>query len=272
MCPREKLTRPIGVMDMKLYKKIIDQSVDAGASRVSIENYGEPFLDPTIYEKAEYARSRGLFTHTITNGSLITPLRVAECFDAVRISKYGMTKKTYETIHRGLNFEIVNHNVNELFRVNYKTMIFMYWLMLPENRHETIWFISAYEGKASGISIWRPHNWGNAKSYRKTSGHKVSCGRPVNGPLQVQWTGKVIPCCFDTNGEQILGDFNTQTLDEIIDGEKYNDLREAHRTGDYSKWAFCNSCDQLHKYDSLVYSNIQGQKIGTANTNLFKLS
>lgn len=27
------------------------------------------------------------------------------------------------------------------------------------------------------------------------------CGRPENGPLQIQWNGEVIPCCYDYNNQ-----------------------------------------------------------------------
>ena len=42
MCPREKMKRPQGVLDMALYKRVLDEAVCAGANQVSLENYGEP--------------------------------------------------------------------------------------------------------------------------------------------------------------------------------------------------------------------------------------
>ena len=28
---------------------------------------------------------------------------------------------------------------------------------------------------------------------------KNTCGRPAHGPLQIQWNGEAIPCCYDYN-------------------------------------------------------------------------
>ena len=36
MCPREKMKRPQGVLDMGLYKRVLDEAYAAGADKVSI--------------------------------------------------------------------------------------------------------------------------------------------------------------------------------------------------------------------------------------------
>ena len=63
------------------------------------------------------------------------------------------------------------------------------------------------------------------------TGDKKTCGRPENGPLQIQWNGEVIPCCYDYNNQIILGNAFETPVMEILGGEKYEDLRDAHRKG-----------------------------------------
>jgi hypothetical protein len=82
----------------------------------------------------------------------------------------------------------------------------------------------------------------------------------------------VVPCCFDYNNVVTLGDLNKQSLKEIMKGEKYNKLRQAHANGDFSEFPFCNSCDQLNKReDVLIYTNIKDSSVGKTNTNYFEL-
>jgi radical SAM protein with 4Fe4S-binding SPASM domain len=105
---------------------------------------------------------------------------------------------------------------------------------------------------------------------------KISCDRPEKGPLQVQWDGTVIPCCWDYDGKMILGDLKTQTIEEVMKGAPYDDIRDAHRKGEFERYPFCNQCDQLYKRtDVLIFSNRGDgtieEKVGRSNSNLFKI-
>jgi len=273
------MKRQQGILDMDLYKKTLNEACEAGAKQVSLENYGESFLDPHILERARYAKQRGLEVYTITNGSLLddkTAEGVVEFFDKIRISMYAVTKNTYETIHRGLSFDVVKENVARLLEMRRKKgshlRIEMYFLLMKENEDEKDIFIKQYEKIVDALSIWKPHNWGDGRNYRPVMGKKVSCGRPSTGPIQIQWDGMVVPCCFDYDSRIILGDIKRQTLHEILHGERYEELRKAHRNGDFSKFPFCDICDQLHKRnDVLIYTTIRNSIVGATNTTYFDL-
>ena len=275
MCPREKMKRPQGVLDPDLYKKVLDEAIAAGADKVSLENYGETFLDPYIFERAAYARSKGMEVYTITNGSLLTEEScesIIKFFNKIRISLYGMSKDVYDKIHRGLSFETVTGNIERLFRAREKyrsnIKIELYFLLMKENEHQMKAFLDKYEKTADAVSIWKPHNWGDGRNYREAlSAKKITCGRPLIGPVQVQWDGLVVPCCFDYDSRIVLGDLKKQTLHEALHGDAYNALRRAHESGEFSKYPFCDVCDQLQKRDDvLVYTTIKNSKIGATNT------
>jgi len=279
MCPREKMKRPQGVMEMSLYKRVLDEAYSYGARQVSLENYGESFLDPHICERARYARSKGCDVYTITNGSLLDAKKadeVLDCFTKIRISMYAVTKETYERVHRGLSFETVQKNVEDLFALRKKKgspmRIELYFLLMEENKHEMKRFVETYEHLVDALSVWKPHNWSDGRGYREHAGMKVSCGRPSTGPIQVQWDGLVVPCCFDYDSRIILGDLKDQTLSDVVRGEAYDRLRRAHESGEFYKYPFCDSCDQLKKReDVLVYTTIKNSKVGATNTAYFDL-
>ena len=279
MCPREKMTRAQGVMDLGLYKKLIDGIMSMGAKTISLENYGETFLDPYILERAEYAKNKGLRVFTISNGSLLTPQicdKVVALFDKIRISIYGVTKKTYELVHKGLKFEKTKAAIEQLFesRANLKTKIRieLYFLYLEENKHEKDEFLRLYEHRADLVSVWKPHNWIDGRDYRIMDDNKKSCGRPMTGPLQIQWNGLVVPCCYDYDSTMVLGDLTRQSIEEILTGEPYAKLRKAHIDGNFLGYS-CNQCDQLNKRDDvLVYtSNAKEVSVGATNTSYFVL-
>lgn len=280
MCPREKMKRHQGVLDPDLYKRVLDEAISFGADKVSLENYGETFLDPHIFERAAYARSKGLEVYTITNGSLLTDescKSIVNLFNKIRISLYGMSKDVYDKIHKGLSFETVTANIERLFKAKeqYRSdiKIELYFLIMKENEHQMRAFLDKYENRAYAVSVWKPHNWGDGRTFRQPlDTKKVSCKRPAIGPVQVQWDGLVVPCCFDYDSRIVLGDLNRQTLYEVLHSKEYNDLREAHEKGDFSRYPFCDVCDQLQKRDDvLVYTTIRNSRVGATNTTYFDL-
>jgi len=89
-------------------------------------------------------------------------------------------------------------------------------------------FRAFWEPRADAIEMWKPHNFGDGRSYRErhqTVELKTTCGRPENGPLQIQWDGEVIPCCYDYNNQIVLGNAFEQPVLDILNGEKYRFLR-----------------------------------------------
>ncbi|MFH0771927.1 MAG: SPASM domain-containing protein [Candidatus Omnitrophota bacterium] len=283
MCPREKMSRPQGILDMGLYTRALDEAYDMGARMVSLENFGETFMDPLFFERAAYAKGKGMEVYTITNGSLFNK-KMANLsiyfLDKVRFSVYGATKEVYESIHKGLNFDIVISNIEYLIkekeRLNSKSpRIEVYFLLMENNKGQVEDFKRRWLGLVDDIAIWKPHNWSDGRKYRLAGKDqkKISCGRPVRGPIQIQWDGLVVPCCFDYNSEIVLGDIHKQSLREIITGRAYNEFRNAHAEGNFSSYPFCDSCDQLTKSeDVLIFSTNKGAKVGAVNTTFDKVS
>ncbi len=272
MCPREKHTRKKGIMSMELYCNIIDQIVQMGANKITLTNFGEPFIDPTLEEKILIAKQNGLKTYVVSNASLfsaqskfdesLTKIESAikNGLDELRLSFYGFNKSEYELTMKGGNFNSVIKNIALLgeLKEKYKSIEVSHFILdfngsvNIEKQPDIIKDVIDY------YEIWKPHNFGNGRTYREINNiQKKSCGRPQNGPMQINWSGIVVPCCYDYNESIILGDASKQTLQEILQSEIYESLRESHNKNEYSKFPYCNNCDQLlcnKKENSIVYS------------------
>jgi len=270
MCPRDrhKLARPHGIMDQQKYQDSIDEVVALGCKQVVLTGFGEPLVDKRLEEKVEYAKSKGLRTYIISNASLLTPERARRLIkaglDELRVSYYGMRKETYETVMVNLNFDTTMSNLKSFLEIREELgsklpRLELSWLTLPENADETEAFQEYWEPKADAIEIWKPHNFGDGRSYRQRYeevGIKTTCGRPENGPFQIQWDGEVVPCCYDYNNQVVLGDAFRQPVLEILNNDKYRLLRVAHAEGKFDLFPYCNQCDQLLPHaDALVYTN-----------------
>lgn len=287
MCPREKMDRLEGVMNAKLFKKIVDEAKSLGTKNIFLGGFGEPLTDPMIVDRVRYVKQQGMYCNFISNGSLwnkdITVQLIEAGLDEVRFSFYGQDKQTYEIVHRGLNYDITHNNIRNVIETRNrlgrkKPVVLVYFLTLDNNQKQVEAFREEWETLADFIEIWRPHNFGDGRDYRNRQEvrKKESCGRPKRGPVQFQYDGTIIPCCYDYGGKMILGDINNNTIPEILRGEKYDALRRDHESGDFSAAPYCNECDQLLEHsDALVYTNRHNlpadQAVLLSNSNLFNL-
>lgn len=281
MCPREKHTRSQGYMSMDLFKKSFNEARNLGMKMASLENFGEAFLDPTFIEKVKYAKETfpEIYLATITTGGVLDKKTCDQLidyeFNKIRFSFYGMTPETYSKIHKvNENYyfralENIEYLISEKQRLNSQfPIIEVYFLELEENKHELNLFKEKFIDYADEVSIWKPHNWSDGRSYRNIEREKRSCGRHKQGPLQIQWDGLIVPCCFDYNSRIILGDVKEKSLKEILNGKLYSDFREAHENKEFYKYPFCDSCDQLYDNDeALIFSTIKNSQYGASNTN-----
>jgi len=101
---------------------------------------------------------------------------------------------------------------------------------------------------------------------------KKTCGRPLNGPIQINADGKMMVCCFDFDGKLTVGDTYKDSIADILKGDKFNEIREKHRTGNHTG-TICEMCDQLNEDDDpLIYSSRDpDREIGKTSSTKFKL-
>jgi|GEM_PF-408764 MoaA/NifB/PqqE/SkfB family radical SAM enzyme len=293
MCPRETHDRPKGYMPMPFYKSLVDEVMLMGAQQITLVNFGEPFIDPTLEDKIHYATQNGLRTYLITNASLfhlpsrsdfakssgqkMTKIEAAikAGLTEIRLSFYGATKDIYESVMVGGNFERTEANIKLASEMREKygkevvspttgekmksPEISMYFLEFSKdkskNSKEMRDFLDYTRPFADYIEVWRPHNFGDGRNYRDIKVEKKSCGRPSSGPIQLNWKGIVVPCCYDYNEEIPLGNVAQQTVEEVLRGAPYEALRDSHNTKNFEKVPYCNDCDQLcERNDAIVVS------------------
>ena len=277
ICPREKMTRPKVFMPQGHFEYLVDQSADLGAKLISVFGYGEPLLDKHVARKVKYCTDKGLDTFITTNASVLKTDLAKALLSAglshMRFSVHG-TAKYYDKVHTGLNYDTVIRNISNftaIAKLRYPEVRISV-SVIPMHNENIDSIIQSWEG--FDLEIWKPHNWGTGRDYRRLSeNRKKTCGRPRTGPVQIQADGKVIPCCFLTNGEIILGDTYKNTIEEILKSKPYQELRKKHETGDLTGLV-CDMCDQLNEGDSpLIYSTVDPDcKSGKTSSTKFELN
>ncbi len=108
MCAHDKLTRKKGVMDIRLYKKIIDEIAEVNPdSRIYLDFCGEPLLlQYKLYYMIDYAKKAGIKNINFnTNASMLSEEIAEMILDSgvsyVSVDCDGFTKEVYESVRRG---------------------------------------------------------------------------------------------------------------------------------------------------------------------------
>lgn len=273
ICPREKLRRPKKTMANDHFRDLVCQAKELGATHISLFGYGEPLIDPHLAVKVKFCSDLGLETFITTNGSLLTTRIRNALLDAglthIRFSAHGFDEN-YESIHRNLKWKQVSKNIVDflIYRRDCKASV----TVIPMHGESIDEIRNFWEPMVDWLEIWKPHNWTDGREYRVPKKRKKSCGRPINGPVQIQSDGKMVVCCFDYNGVLEVGDTHKNTISEILRGEKFNAIRKRHKKGDLGG-LICDTCDQLDNKESpLLYSSRDSSRdVGYTSSIKFKL-
>ena len=228
------MQREQGMMDKQLFLEIVDKLKKFGISKVYLHFQGEPFLNPLTPEFAKILKENkfevGIFTNGLAfNDENIAALAEAE-IDLIRFSVDGASEKTYMLNRIGGEFTAVYANMERIVKAhrNKKTRIEWQFLALSNNEHE---IETAREmAKRIGINFF-------VKGYRPTDPAlipkntlyqarflKKPC-RDIYHQLGIYWNGDVVPCCYDTDGEEVMGNLAKDDLETIWKNAKYKDFR-----------------------------------------------
>jgi sulfatase maturation enzyme AslB (radical SAM superfamily) len=255
-CPRDEMHRRQGVMDIELFKKIVDECAALGITHVRVHNYGEPFLDRQLVEKVRYAKQKGIKeVGMISNGSLITEDlatgMIEAGLDAINISVDAAGKDVFERTRLNLDYDTVITNVRTLARLRQERGRTHPKLILSfvrqNNSAEERAFIEEWRGVADKIHITDLHNW--AGTLNDKSDVQFPCYR-MWLTFTVLWDGRVSLCCADFDGRHILGDLRTSTIAQVWNSPAYRAVRRQHLESGGPE--ICRTCD-LPKKDSPLW-------------------
>jgi radical SAM protein with 4Fe4S-binding SPASM domain len=97
------------------------------------------------------------------------------------------------------------------------------------------------------LNVSSLHNYGGERGYNRLGKEIVSvCYFPWTS-MSVLWDGRVVACCMDSNGVQVLGDLNSQSVQEVWNGPVLSGVRNNFKKLDYSKYPVCLSCDWVRR-------------------------
>lgn len=241
-CPTgtDQMARRRAHMPVAKAKRMIDL-VKEHALEVRLYNWGEPFLNPDIFEIIRYARDAGLFTTISSNLSVKVqdlPRKVVDSgLDRLTASIDGISQKALETYRRRANaalcFENIKGIADEKARQGVQhPSIELRFLVFRHNEHE----LGQLEAKRRelGADLFEPRR---AFIFHESFVPKHPDYAPIRevfddtcdflySELTVEATGAISPCCTNTAAQWDIG-----TVDQLTDlrsfwnGPVYRDMR-----------------------------------------------
>lgn len=273
-CPHNEMTRKKEIMSMELFEHIL-YILPKQITTLTLSGMGEALMDKGIFDKIKYAKERGYIVNLLTNGSKLTSINIEKLIhsglDSIRISIHSVDLNKYQKITGATDKEAFYaisspQLIAILAKTPIKTIVTVD--VIDENKKDIKEIIKKYEHLIDLLEVWKVHNWSSWKNWRKGTRIKKTCGRPFNGPLQIQVDGTVNMCCFDYDGKLLLGDLKTQNLNEVFDSEMYKSIVNFHNGGE-DKNLLCSRCDQLYERDEsvLIYNSKFGKdRVGKLST------
>ncbi len=265
MCPREG-KQNLGVMPEFIFVECIAQLQVSPPPMIQFHLNGEPLLNSDLPKRIAFTKKHlpNTITMFFTNASLLTEEKSKELLDSgldqICFSVDGGNKEDYEKIRVGLSWDVVLNNIKKFHELNVQTgrKVKTQAVIIPqkENRKSIDTFVKLFTDigidnvGGSGVNniggLLSVDNFVTDLQYNKGNINSP-CWRIFND-LPVMANGKVILCCQNILGDNVIGDITKESLWDIWTGEKLNNIRAQFILGHKEFIPFCNKCDYMKSF------------------------
>ncbi len=267
--PATKRFKPSGFMDVALFRRLVDEIVDAhpGITSLYLHKDGEPLLHPRIVPMIEHAAARHRDVTLVTNATLLddelSRAILATPLQRIRFSVDGLTRATFERVRVQLpgneyagsgppvGFEAVMRNIDRFLELRQQSgnRTIEVGLRTTDFR-PTSGELDAYRAywlkRVEYVDVAHLISWTGEVGREKDDPDRHACMAPW-AMVVVSWDGKLVPCCtyVDTSGagQGNLFDLRTASLASALRAERRRALMKAHLDGDLDEVApYCVGC------------------------------
>ncbi len=270
MCPRAKMTRPIGKMSIEDLKLVLDKLdfikyeldfhmhgygeafiCDDLPERCKIVTSKKPNFTPLIYTTLGYKKDKEWIESLFANG-----------LGKVVVSLYGYDKKTYQAVHGVDRFEIVKENLEFIanlrdkygFKLSVCLDDFKDKYPLPKfySKHKLYKLKQKFIKYLHSLNIYDIsgqilHNFGDGFDDLSTIKKTVPCSICWGNRrqhLSISWDLNIHPCAYDYDCTVIWGNLRHSSLEEIYKSKAHLDFIKSllHlNNSEYKQPAICST-------------------------------
>jgi radical SAM protein with 4Fe4S-binding SPASM domain len=246
------LARSRGMLDYEQFCRFID---DVAPHTAVLMYYfmGEPFLNKRAYDMIRYAREKGIYVETCSNGDYVDPEGlIYSDINQVSLQIGGMTQQTHEIYRVRGDLARVMRNLDRAIAERRRhpgsnVQIEVGFVVMRHNEHEVPEFLrwareigvdranvidpcvrTVEEGAAllpADRRYWFYDEDAFARGVLKPKHLPDNECTWVWNSVMVNWDGSVVPCCRDPHGKHVFGNVFERPLREIWNAPPIRDFR-----------------------------------------------
>ena len=253
------INKPLGLMELKLFKKIIDEGSLKGLYSLKLQIRGESLLHPNVFDCIAFAKDAGVLDVQITtNATLlndeISKKIIESGLDGIVFSVDNQHSESYETRFDNQTYTDIEGSIKRFLEIRAKvsTSRPRPWVRLQtsipqfdaESFRNTKAYIKDKFPEADIVVVNRLQVYNDDKDTYpdlQINYELLPCSYLMQR-LAIFWNGDVTTCCMDYNNRFNLGKLESQTIQEIWLSEKMKKFRALHKKGDRKTMPICKHC------------------------------
>jgi MoaA/NifB/PqqE/SkfB family radical SAM enzyme len=261
MCPLPVLRRPYEDMEWSLVEKAEREIHGLGLKLKWLHEMGEPLLYARIDDAIRLFPEASLST----NGLVLTPEIGAKLLNSplkrIRICVDSIDPKVYPQLRTGGDFDKLV-DLTRKFLAQAKGAPLRIEIQKMRSR------MTLGETVDDFRKVFDLKQFKNARVIEKTCealdvNEETDLHGKFYGCVQgafFTWVvvfadGRVTHCCYDAHGDQVMGDLKTQSLREIIDGDRMALMQDAFNRRDFTNLPRCGECFK-HGGESHAFNDV----------------
>ncbi|TAN58374.1 MAG: radical SAM protein, partial [Rhodospirillales bacterium] len=273
MCPHGKMTREVGVMELDLFKRIIDE-VAGKTELIYLDGLGESTLVKNLPDYARYAKSKQLSVCLSTNATALTEDRAKELvscgIDQLILAIDGSSAESYESVRRGADFERTLQNCRAVLQAKRRTgsnlHVVVQLILQDANRNDVQYQKDCFtQEEVAQINVFRIKPLFDTFAAPKDIDYRRTPCYFLWNMMAISWTGEVQFCCFDYDTNQPLGDVSRQSVAEVWHSPEVRQARQFHQQRRHGEMPLCKGCSFPEK-GYFTLPNVVGQTMLDAMT------
>ena len=262
------MRRKTGFLDKDLYTDFMNKIGDT-TSTLLFYFMGEPFMHKDSYDMIRYARDKGIYVESCTNGDFVDPEGIIYSdINKLSFQIGGMDQDIHEIYRVRSKLDKTINNIEKLVELrkkhpNSSLEIEVGFIVMRHNEHQVNDFyewakkigvdianvidpcarnmMEAYAYLPNDRKYWFYDEDAFNKGFLKPKKLNNNECIWIWNSLQLNWNGDAVPCCRDTNGQNIFGNVFESTLNNVFNSKKAVSFRKKILT-DQGSIDICKLC------------------------------
>ncbi len=251
-CSHPAMTRARGVMSDAVFVACMERIRDEGVKKLCLQGFGEPLLDPQIFDRAKLAKEQYGVEHIFlsTNATLLSAAAcealVDSGIDEIGVSIDAGDRQQYMAVHQHDCFDTVYDNLQRLKAVirsrGFGPVVGLKY-KLPLGLRGAFKFRKKFAPVADTLHYYTTiMPFPGAVEYEKhlfPNAIQMPCTWLWH-TLCINWTGSAYMCCLDMDCKTDYGSLLDHTIGEVFNGEGMSELRKKHLQNEFA--GQCRTC------------------------------